>query len=198
MPGQFGAGPSGLEGQKARGTTEGYGRPRNGLGVNRASMRSLGAGERVRESMIAWAFVFVFCFCLCFCPCFASSALSLNWSENVPRTGLLRGLPWPSVVQSAVAVGFLFRGLRFRGSADLLVEDRVTVELKASRTLDANHEAQLINHLRATSIEVGLLLHFGPKPSFRRLILTNDQKPYFALRGPACPSAVVAEEGDEG
>jgi len=82
--------------------------------------------------------------------------------------------------------------------ADLLVEDRVTVELKASRTLDSSHEAQLINHLRATSIEVGLLLHFGPKPSFRRLILTNDQKPYFALRGSLQPSVVVPDEGDEG
>jgi GxxExxY protein len=81
-------------------------------------------------------------------------------------------------------------------SADLLVEDRVTVELKACRALDSSHEAQLINHLRATSIEVGLLLHFGPKPVFRRRILTNDRKPYFAVRGPPRPSVVVADEGD--
>ena len=43
------------------------------------------------------------------------------------------------------------------------------------------HEAQLLNHLRATSIEVGLLLHFGVSASFRRFILTNDRKPAFAV-----------------
>jgi hypothetical protein len=64
-----------------------------------------------------------------------------------------------------------------------MVEDRVTVELKVCRALDPTHEAQLLNHLRATSIEVGLLLHFAPKPTFRRLILTNDRKPYLAVRG---------------
>lgn len=74
--------------------------------------------------------------------------------------------------------------------ADLMVENRVIVELKACRALDAVHEAQLLNYLRATHIEVGLLLHFGAKPAFRRLILTNDRKPAFALRGLPRPSVV--------
>jgi len=47
--------------------------------------------------------------------------------------------------------------------ADLLVEDRVIVELKAVRALEASHLAQLLNALRATDIEVGLLLNFGTK-----------------------------------
>lgn len=66
--------------------------------------------------------------------------------------------------------------------ADLLVEDRVIVELKACRKLEPVHEAQLINLLRASVVEVGLILHFSTKPAFRRLILTNDRKPYVAQR----------------
>lgn len=67
--------------------------------------------------------------------------------------------------------------------ADLLLENRVLVELKTCRTLEPIHEAQVINYLRATLIEVGLLLHFAPKPVFRRFVLSNDRKPYFARRG---------------
>jgi len=60
--------------------------------------------------------------------------------------------------------------------ADLLVADSVIVELKAVRTLDTSHEAQLLNYLRATQIEVGLLLNFGVKPEIRRRIYDNPQK----------------------
>lgn len=62
--------------------------------------------------------------------------------------------------------------------ADLLVDNRVIAEVKASRAIDPKHEAQLLNYLRATSIEVGLLLHFAPQPAFRRLIVSNDGKMY--------------------
>lgn len=61
-------------------------------------------------------------------------------------------------------------------TADMLVEDRVLVELKAGRALDSSHEAQLLNYLRATEIEVGLLLNFGLKPQFKRLIFDNPRK----------------------
>lgn len=60
--------------------------------------------------------------------------------------------------------------------SDLLVEQCVLVELKAARTLDSTHEAQLLNYLRASQIEVGLLLNFGPKPEFRRMSYDNDRK----------------------
>lgn len=54
--------------------------------------------------------------------------------------------------------------------ADLLVEDSVIVELKAAKAIAEEHEAQLINYLKATGIEIGLLLNFGRKPEFKRRI----------------------------
>ena len=61
--------------------------------------------------------------------------------------------------------------------ADLVVEKKIIVELKAAERLREEHEAQLLNYLRATTMEVGLLLNFGKKPEFRRKIFTNDRKP---------------------
>ncbi|WP_409417675.1 GxxExxY protein [Flavobacterium sp. PS2] len=60
--------------------------------------------------------------------------------------------------------------------ADLLVEDKVIVELKACELLMNVHIAQLMNYLKATKIEVGLLLNFGEDPEFKRIIYTNDKK----------------------
>jgi GxxExxY protein len=57
--------------------------------------------------------------------------------------------------------------------ADMLVESRVVLELKGSRKLDPSDIAQLLNYLRATDLELGLLLHFGPRASFKRLIASN-------------------------
>jgi GxxExxY protein len=59
--------------------------------------------------------------------------------------------------------------------ADLVVEELVIVELKAAAALDKAHEAQLLNYLRATDMEVGLLLNFGLKPEFRRKVFMNDK-----------------------
>ncbi len=72
--------------------------------------------------------------------------------------------------------------VRFRGivvgefRADLIVEGRVVVELKAAKSIDPAHEAQVLNYLRATPIEVGLLLNFGPKPEFKRFAYDNARK----------------------
>lgn len=60
--------------------------------------------------------------------------------------------------------------------SDLLVEDKVIVELKATELLMNAHVAQIINYLKATPIEVGLLLNFGEEPEFKRLIYTNNKK----------------------
>ena len=59
--------------------------------------------------------------------------------------------------------------------ADLIVDGKVIIELKASESLCEEHEFQLINYLKATEIEVGLLLNFGKKPEFKRKIFSNKQ-----------------------
>ena len=59
---------------------------------------------------------------------------------------------------------------------DLIADKKVIIELKAVRTLDSAHEAQLTNYLKATNIEVGLLLNFGRKPEFKRFVYDNERK----------------------
>ena len=58
--------------------------------------------------------------------------------------------------------------------ADLIVENSVIVEIKSGEVLAKEHEYQLINYLKATEIEVGLLLNFGKEPEFRRKVFTNQ------------------------
>ena len=60
--------------------------------------------------------------------------------------------------------------------ADILVDDKVIVEIKATRSLALEHEAQLLNYLKATDIEVGLLLNFGPEPEVKRKVFDNFRK----------------------
>ena len=60
--------------------------------------------------------------------------------------------------------------------ADILVLDSIIVEIKAAKTIAGEHEAQLLNYLKATHIEVGLLLNFGPKAEFKRKAFTNARK----------------------
>jgi GxxExxY protein len=61
-------------------------------------------------------------------------------------------------------------------AADIVVEELVIAELKALEFLREDDEFQLINYLKATEMEVGLLFNFGKKPEFRRKIFTNDRK----------------------
>ena len=80
-------------------------------------------------------------------------------------------------VCSPVDIPVWFRGTQVgRFEADILVENCVLLELKAARTLDSSHHAQLLNYLRATDIQVGLLLNFGVKPEFKRLVFDNQHK----------------------
>ena len=97
-----------------------------------------------------------------------------------------------SVYERAFDVALTAKGLEvlrqidvpvwFRGQkvgdfvADILVNKCLLLELKAARTLDTAHEAQLLYYLRATEIEVGLLFNFGIKPEFRRLVFENSRK----------------------
>ena len=60
--------------------------------------------------------------------------------------------------------------------ADILVDNKVIVEIKAAKSLTLESEAQLLNYLKATDIEVGLLLQFGPKPEVKRKVYDNFRK----------------------
>jgi GxxExxY protein len=66
--------------------------------------------------------------------------------------------------------------VKFRGTTvgvyrtDLVVDDKVIIELKCARVIESAHEAQLLNYLKATRFEIGLLLNFGHKPQFKRMI----------------------------
>jgi GxxExxY protein len=76
-----------------------------------------------------------------------------------------------------VPVPVWFRGRKVgQYYADLIVDGVVLLELKAARALDSAHEAQLLHYLRATEVEVGLLLNFGLRPQFRRLVYDNERK----------------------
>ena len=66
--------------------------------------------------------------------------------------------------------------------SDLTIEDTVICELKTNESLSEDNENQLVNYLKATTIEVGLLLNFGKKPEVRRKIFDNDKKAWHTTR----------------
>ncbi|HEU4714089.1 MAG TPA: GxxExxY protein [Pyrinomonadaceae bacterium] len=104
--------------------------------------------------------------------------LGHGFLESVYQRSLAMALQSSGLqIRSQVKIPVWFRGQRvgqFEG--DLLVNDEVLLELKATRCLDLSHSAQILNYLRATDIEVGLLLNFGLKPEFKRFLLENSRK----------------------
>jgi GxxExxY protein len=77
-------------------------------------------------------------------------------------------------VDRQVSFEIVFHGQfvgRYR--ADLVVEARVIVEIKAGRCIIPQHTAQLLNYLRASRLQVGLLLNFGEKAEFKRIVNTR-------------------------
>ena len=104
--------------------------------------------------------------------------LGTGFLESVYQKSLALALQSAGlVVCSRIDIPVWFRGHQvgqFEG--DLLVEQCVLLELKAARALGSAHQAQLMNYLRATEIEVGLLLNFGPKPEFKRVAYDNSRK----------------------
>ena len=80
-------------------------------------------------------------------------------------------------VSVQVPVPVHFRGVTVGGFiADITVNGCVLLELKAVSALDRVHEGQILNYLRATDFEIGLLLNFGPRPQFKRVLLENGNK----------------------
>lgn len=99
-----------------------------------------------------------------------------------------------SVYQKALALECENRGISFEREpevpvfyrdsqigefySDFIVDDSVILELKSVSELNHNHEAQLLNYLNATALEVGLLLNFGESPEITRKIFDNPEKDY--------------------
>ena len=104
--------------------------------------------------------------------------LGYGFLESVYREAMIIALRTAGhSVEREKTVEVRFRGCRigvFR--TDLVVADKVIVELKSSRCLDQAHEAQLLNYLKATEFEVGLLLNFGHRAQFRRMLLDKSFK----------------------
>ena len=104
--------------------------------------------------------------------------LGHGFLESVYQRSLVLALQSVGLnVCSRVEIPVWFRGTQVgHFQADILVEECVLLELKATRALESAHRAQLLNYLRATEIEVGLLLNFGEKPEVKRLIFDNSEK----------------------
>jgi GxxExxY protein len=104
--------------------------------------------------------------------------LGHGFLESVYETAFEMALVSKEInVLTQIEVPVWFRGKKIGDfTADMLVEKRVLLELKAGSQLNPDHEAQLLNYLRATEIEVGMLLSFGLKPEFKRLAYDNIRK----------------------
>lgn len=87
----------------------------------------------------------------------------------------LNGCRLKAVAQAPISVSYKDQ-LVGEYYADILVEDKVILEIKAAKSLTPEHEAQLLNYLKATEIEVGLLLNFGPQPEIKRKSFNNNRK----------------------
>jgi GxxExxY protein len=112
--------------------------------------------------------------------------LGYGFLESVYRNSLQLALLGKGLqIQIEVAVPVFFRAKNvgnFR--ADMVVNECVLLELKTAEAISVAHEAQLLNYLRATNLEVGLIL-FGPKAHVRRLAYDNSRKQFKSQRAGA-------------
>ena len=85
----------------------------------------------------------------------------------------LRGI----LCQKEYPIAVYYKGTRVGDYyADIIIEDKIILELKAVKAILPEHMAQLTNYLRATDAEVGLLLNFGLEPQKKRIVFTNVRK----------------------
>ena len=104
--------------------------------------------------------------------------LGFGFIESVYHESMIISLRSTGLaVETKVQVPVYFQCVRV-GSffADLFVERKVALELKAVDSLSTAHESQLLNYLKASDLEVGLLMNFGPKPTFKRFYFDNARK----------------------
>ena len=106
------------------------------------------------------------------------NSLGYGFLESVYKNAMMIELAAAGLVAEAekqIAVNYAGR-IVGNYAADIVVNDRLIVELKARETLSEAHEAQLVNYLRATEIEIGLLFNFGKVPEFKRKYFSNQNK----------------------
>jgi GxxExxY protein len=103
------------------------------------------------------------------------NTLGYGFLEKVYENAMLIELSQLGLnVQKQVPIKVYFKDIQVgEYYADIIVDEKVIIELKAAESLCEEHEFQLINYLKATEIEVGLLLNFGKRPRFSRKIFTN-------------------------
>jgi len=109
----------------------------------------------------------------------AYDRLGFGFFESVYANALANDLEQTVIAfEREVAVDVWYNGCRIgHYRADFLIEGRVIVELKASEQLTDANRKQVLNLLRCSRLEVGLLLHFGPRARFERIVYANDRKP---------------------
>jgi GxxExxY protein len=119
---------------------------------------------------------------------------TLGWGflEKVYHFALLHELRKRGIeVETQAKIDVFYDGLLVgEYYADLLVENLVIVELKTAEQLTSAHEAQLLNYLKATPIEVRLLFNFGPKPQFKRKVFETARK----LSAPSLPPTEAPDD----
>ena len=136
-----------------------------------------------------------------------SRTLGFGFLENVYVASLTRELRERGHnIGCEVSVPVLYKGDEVaRQRLDMIVDGKLIVEIKSTRILHEGSVRQVANYLRATNLELGLLLHFGPRPRFYRVICTNSasrttKNPSPRLpsppRSPRNPSVIVARAGD--
>lgn len=115
--------------------------------------------------------------------------LGFGFLESVYRNSLRLALIEKGLgVKEEVRTPVYFRGNNVGDfKADLIVNQIILIELKTAETLVRAHEAQVLNYLKATSLEIGLLFNFGPKPQVRRLIYDNERKRFRTHRAGGAP-----------
>ena len=106
------------------------------------------------------------------------STLGYGFLESVYRNAMVVAGPrFGLKIRARSRIQVYFEGAVVgRYEADLLVNDVVIVELKTCQALLPQHQAQLLNYLKATEYEVGLLFNFGPVPRYKRLVFENARK----------------------
>ena len=113
--------------------------------------------------------------------CFYNVANSLGYGflEKVYENALVVELIENGFkVKSQSGISVHYKGQRVGDYfADLIINDLILIELKSVEMLIGAHRNQLINYLKASEIEVGLLMNFGETATFERFIFTNDKKP---------------------